>query len=43
MKVETIKIEPVDGWKTLYPIILADLKNGDIAFGSGYVLYILNN
>jgi ABC-type siderophore export system fused ATPase/permease subunit len=43
MKLETIVYEPIGDWVNIYPINLADLKNGDIAFGVGYYVFILNN
>jgi hypothetical protein len=43
MKLETIVYEPVSDWVNDYLINLADLKNGDIAFGVGYHVFILNN
>jgi hypothetical protein len=43
MKLETIVYEPVDDWDSSSSIKLSDLKNGDIAIGVGFYLFILNN
>lgn len=43
MKLETIFLERPDNWEARRPIILEDFRNGDIAFGQGYHLFILNN
>jgi hypothetical protein len=43
MKLKTIVYEPVDDWVNIGKNYLADLKNGDIAFGIGFHVFILNN
>lgn len=43
MKMETISYPPVEQWTNLFRFVLLDLGQGEIAFGCGRHLLILNN